>query len=79
MVTLASSIIIGLVLTVCDDNTNQCDVYVPATYETKTMKQGKSLCHSEFKNLINDVMSEDGKVFVLDAECKVIRPVNIEG
>lgn len=79
MVTLASSIIIGLVLTVCDDNTNQCDVYIPATYETEIVEQGKVLCRNEFKDLINDVMTEDDKVFVLDAECKVIQPNDVKG
>ena len=31
MITTASSIIVGLVLTVCEIKTEECEIYIPAT------------------------------------------------
>lgn len=65
MITTASSSIIGLVLTVCsnDETNDNCEIYIPATYETKTMELGKELCRADFKKAINDVMVDDGIMF----------------
>lgn len=73
MITTASSIIIGLVLTVCDGKDN-CEIYIPATYETKTMELGKELCRADFKKYVNDAMTDD-EYYVLDAKCSVMNEV----
>ena len=71
MITTASAIITGLVLTLCDVKTEECEIYIPATYETKTIELGKELCRADFKKAINDAMTDD-EYYVLDAKCQVM-------
>lgn len=71
MITTASSIIIGLVLTVCDMKTEECEIYIPATYETKTIELGKELCRADFKKYVNEAMMDD-KYYVDDAKCQTM-------
>lgn len=71
MITTASSIIIGLVLTVCDVKAEECEIYIPVTYETKTVELGKELCRTDFKKYINDAMADD-EYYVLDATCSIM-------
>lgn len=71
MITTASSIIIGLVLTVCDVKTEECEIYIPVTYETKTLDLGKELCRADFKKYVNEAMTDD-EYYVLDAKCSVM-------
>lgn len=68
MITVASSIIVGLVLTVCQVENDECDIYVPATYKTKTIELGKELCKQDIKKYANEMMKDD-KYYVLDVEC----------
>ena len=68
MITVASSIIIGLVLTVCQVENDECGIYVPATYKTKTIELGKELCKQDIKKYANLAMKDDN-YYVLDAEC----------
>lgn len=76
MITTASSIIIGLVLTVCsnDETSDNCEIYIPATYETKTVELGKELCRADFKKYVNEAMTDD-EYYVLDAKCSVMNEV----
>ena len=85
MITTASSVIVGLVLTVCDVKTEECEIYIPATYETKTTELGKELCRADFRKYINDFVHyvdepkahrlslqeamQDEKYYILDAKC----------
>ncbi|QEG08721.1 hypothetical protein [Aeromonas phage 4L372XY] len=71
MITTASSIIVGLVLTVCDIKTEECEIYIPATYETKTIEPGKELCRADFRKYINEAR-QDEKYYVDDAKCEVM-------
>lgn len=71
MITTASSSIIGLVLTVCDVKTEECEIYIPVTYETKTIELGKELCRADFRKYVVEAMQDD-KYYVDDAKCQVM-------
>lgn len=68
---MSGTVLVGLVLTVCNIETEECNVYIPATYEATSMVQGKEECRKDFKRLVNKEI-ESGKYFVPEAECKVI-------
>ena len=71
MITTASAIITGLVLTLCDVKTEECEIYIPATYETKTVELGKELCRADFRKYVNEAMTDE-KYYVADAKCEVL-------
>lgn len=75
MITTASAIITGLVLTLCDMKTEQCEIYIPATYESKTVELGKELCRADFRKYVNEAMQDD-KYYVDDAKCEVLTERN---
>ena len=71
MITTTSAIITGLVLSICDVKTEECEIYIPATYETKTVELGKELCRADFRKHINEAMQDD-KYYVDDAKCELL-------
>lgn len=71
MITTASAIITGLVLTICDVKTDNCEIYIPATYETKTIELGKELCRADFRKYVVEAMQDD-KYYVDDAKCSTM-------
>lgn len=71
MVTTASSIIVGLVLTVCDVKTEECETYIPATYETKTIELGKELCRADFRKYVAEAMQNE-EYYVDGAKCSIM-------
>ena len=71
MITTASAIIAGLVLTICDVKTEECEIYIPATYETKTIELGKELCRADFRKYVVEAMTDD-EYYVDDAKCELL-------
>lgn len=71
MITTASAIITGLVLTLCDVKTEECEIYIPATYETKTIELGKEICRADFRKYLVEAM-QDEKYYVDDAKCELL-------
>lgn len=65
MITLAGSVVVGMVLTICveSNGNDSCDVYIPATYETKTLTLATELCKMDIKKYANNLMEEGGVIF----------------
>lgn len=78
MITLTGSVVVGMVMTICvesNNNQDKCDVYIPATYETKTLTLATELCKMDIKKYAVTLMTEaDG--YLLDVECKELKDSN---
>lgn len=62
MIIPVGSVVVGMVMTICveSNGTDSCDVYIPATYETKTLTLGQELCKMDIKKYANNLMEEEG-------------------
>lgn len=70
---LVQSVIVSLVLTVCNDQglgNDKCDIIKPESWEATTLVEAQHDCMQNMKMLALEVMEQDDHLYVLDAQCK---------